>query len=499
MHGALMVCGTGSDVGKSHVVTGLCRLLHRQGVRVAPFKAQNMSLNSYVTAAGHEIGRAQATQAFAAGVEPEVAMNPILLKPSSATSSQVVVMGRPIGHLEAGEYHARKPELLAMVLGALADLRRRFDVVLLEGAGSPAEINLLDRDLVNLRIAAAAGIKAIVVGDIDRGGVFAALHGTVDLLPPDQRACVGGFVINKLRGDPTLLFDGPEELERRTGVPTLGVLPWIDDVALDAEDSLALLGPRPRPEVVTPTVLDVAVVRLPHLANATDLDPLAIEPGVGVRWVDHAAALGDPDLVVLPGTKATVADLGWLRASGLVAAIERSPAAVVGICGGYQMLGHAISDPAGLESRGGTVVDGLEWVDVDTVFAADKMTCQRRGTADDHPVTGYEIHHGRMARGPASRPWLCLDQQEGEGAEPEGAIGDGPRLVLGSSLHGLFEADEFRAALLATVARRRGRRDLPTSSTSFAAAREAQLDRLGDLVVHHLDLPALGRLIREQP
>lgn len=498
MHGALMVCGTGSDVGKSHVVSGLCRVLHRQGVRVAPFKAQNMSLNSYVTAAGHEIGRAQATQAFGAGVEPEVAMNPILLKPSGATGSQVVVMGRPIGHLEAGEYHARKPELLATVLGALADLRRRFDVVLLEGAGSPAEINLLDRDLVNLPIAAAAGIKAIVVGDIDRGGVFAALLGTVDLLPPDQRACVGGFVINKLRGDPRLLFAGPEELERRTGVPTIGVLPWIDDVALDAEDSLALLGPRPRPAVVAPTVLDVAVVRLPHLANATDLDPLAIEPGVGVRWVDHAAALGDPDLVVLPGTKATVADLAWLRASGLVAALERSTATVVGLCGGYQMLGRTIADPEGVESPAGTVAEGLGWLDVDTVFAGDKVTRQRRGTADGHPVTGYEIHHGRMAGGPASRPWVCLDQQVSEGAEPEGAIGDGPRLVLGSSLHGLFEADGFRAAVLATVAQRRGRA-LPPSSTSFAAAREAQLDRLGDLMAHHLDLPALGRLIQEQP
>jgi len=491
VHGALMVCGTGSDVGKSHVVTGVCRALHRQGVRVAPFKAQNMALNSYVTLEGHEIGRAQATQAFAAGIEPEVAMNPILLKPSSATGSQVIVHGRPIGHLEAGEYHARKPELLATVLGALADLRSRFDVVVLEGAGSPAEINLLDRDIVNLPIAVTAGIKAILVGDIDRGGVFAALHGTLALLPTEQRACIGGFVINKLRGDPALLLRGPEQLEELTGVPTLGVLPWTADVALDAEDSLALLGPGPRPVEEVPTTVDVAVVRLPHLANATDLDPLAIEPGVGLRWVDHAAALGDPDLIVLPGTKSTVADLAWLRSSGLAAALERTTGVVVGICGGYQMLGRAIADPGGVESPAGTTVEGLGWLDIDTQMEPEKVTRRRRGTADGHPVDGYEIHHGRMATSPRASPWLHLEADAGH-TEPEGVVGDGPRRVVGTSLHGLFEADAFRTAFLARLGR-------PCGTTSFAAAREAQLDRLGDLVERHLDLEAIERLIQERP
>jgi adenosylcobyric acid synthase len=488
VHGALMVCGTGSDVGKTHVVTGLCRALHRQGVRVAPFKAQNMALNSYVTAAGHEIGRAQAAQAFAAGIEPDVAMNPILLKPSSVTGSQVIVQGRPIGHLEAGEYHARKPELLATVLAALAELRCRFDVVVLEGAGSPAEINLLDHDIVNLPIAVAAGIKAVLVGDIDRGGVFAALHGTLALLPPAQRACVGGFIINKLRGDPALLLRGPEQLEELTGVPTLGVLPWIDGVALDAEDSLALLGPRPGPAIDVPTTVDVAVVRLPHLANATDLDPLAIEPGVGLRWVDHAAALGDPDLVVLPGTKSTVADLAWLRSSGLAAALERTSAAVVGLCGGYQMLGCTIADPSGVESPAGTTVDGLGWLDVHTQMDAVKVTRRRRGTAEGYVIEGYEIHHGRMDLGATASPWIRLAPD----SEPEGVVGDGPRHVLGTSLHGLFEADGFRAAFLAGLGR-------PTGITSFAAAREAQLDRLGDLVERHLDLGAIERLIEERP
>jgi adenosylcobyric acid synthase len=495
LRGALMVCGTGSDAGKSHVVTGLCRALHRRGVRVAPFKAQNMSLNSYVTASGHEIGRAQATQAFAAGLEPEVAMNPVLLKPTSETGCQVIVMGRPVADLDAAGYHDHKPALLATVLDALADLRRRFDVVLLEGAGSPAEINLLDRDIVNLPIAVAAGIRAIVVGDIDRGGVFAALHGTVSLLPAAQRAAVGGFVINKLRGDPALLLDGTDQLERASGVPTLGVLPWIEGVALDAEDSLALAGPRPRPAALAPTTVDVAVIRLPHLANATDVDPLAIEPGAGVRWVEHAAALGDPDLVVLPGTKSTVADLAWLRATGLADALARSSAMVVGVCGGYQMLGHRLTDPAGVEARAGATVPGLGWLDVDTTFAPGKVTQRRQGTGtvDDgveHRVAGYEIHHGEVACHRGARPWLCLD------GEPEGATTTGARPVFGTSLHGIFEADGLRAALLAAAARRRGRSH-PPSGVSFAAARERQLDRLADLVEDHLDLIVIERLIQE--
>lgn len=505
MRGALMVCGTGSDVGKTHVVTGLCRVLARRGVRVAPFKAQNMSLSSYVTRAGHEIGRAQAAQAFAAGVEPEVVMNPILLKPSSVTGSQVVLMGRPIGHLEADEYHARKPELLEHVLGALADLRSRFDVVLLEGAGSPAEINLLDRDIVNLSVAVAAGIDAVVVGDIDRGGVFASLYGTVALLPPEQRARVRGFVINKLRGDPALLFDGAAQLERASGVPTLGVLPWVDGVALDAEDSLALQGPPPAPLTADgrgPTAIDVAVVRFPHLANPTDVDPLALEPGVGVRFVDHAASLGDPDLVVLPGSKATLADLAWLRASGLAAALEASRSTVVGICAGYQMLGRRLADPHGVESSAAATAEGLGWLAADTTWQAEKTLRRRQGTVGagpgtGAPVHGYEIHHGDTATDRDVVGWLCLD------GALEGAIGHRPtavgrRAVYGTSLHGVFEADELRAAVLADAHRgRRGGATRPWSprGVSFAAARQAQVDRLGELVEQHLDLDAVERLI----
>ncbi|MDQ6726805.1 MAG: cobyric acid synthase, partial [Actinomycetota bacterium] len=348
MRGALMVCGTASDVGKSHVVAGLCRVLHRRGVRVAPFKAQNMANNSYVTPSGHEIGRAQGIQAVAAGAVPEVAMNPILLKPTGERTSQVVVMGRPLAHLDAAGYQAEKPRLFHVALDALADLRRRFDVVVIEGAGSPAEINLLHSDLVNLRLAAAAGVPAIVVGDIDRGGVFAALYGTVSLLPDDLRPLVRGFVVNKFRGDPALLAGGPAELERRCGVPTLGVLPYLHGVSLDAEDSLALPAAGNAPDAAG-AALDVAVIRFPRLANFTDLDPLSVEAGVGVRFVDRPAALGRPDLVVLPGTKATVADLEWFRGRGLDRAVlacatRDRGAAVLGICGGYQMMGRTIVD-----------------------------------------------------------------------------------------------------------------------------------------------------------
>jgi adenosylcobyric acid synthase len=483
-----MVCGTASDAGKSRIVTGLCRALARRGVRVAPFKAQNMALNSYVTRSGHEIGRAQGVQALAAGVDAEVDMNPILLKPSSDRTSQVVVLGQPTAHLDAAAYHAAKPALRRTVLDALDRLRARFDDVLLEGAGSPAEINLLDADLVNLWLAAAAGVPAVVVGDIDRGGVFAALYGTVALLPDDLRDCVQGFLINKFRGDPALLAPGLADLEARTGLPTLGVLPWVDGLDLDAEDSLALERPWG-----TDGAVDVAVVRFPRISNFTDADALRLEPGVSVRYVSHPAGLGHPDLVILPGTKATVADLAWLRARGFDAALAalRPSTTVLGICGGYQMLGRHVDD--GVESGAGRV-DGLGWLPATTRFQATKITRPRAGHARlpgrafAHPVTGYQIHHGRTV---SEAPWLVLDDEWGR--QPDGAAtADGA--VLGTTLHGLFEADGFRAAFLAAVAARRGK-EFTASGVSFAAARAAQFDRLADLVEAHLDMAAVERLI----
>ncbi|GAC1529207.1 MAG: cobyric acid synthase [Acidimicrobiales bacterium] len=496
LRGALMVCGTASDVGKSHLVVGLCRSLARRGVRVAPFKAQNMALNSFVTRDGQEIGRAQAAQAMAAGVPAEAAMNPILLKPTGERTSQVMVMGESLGHLDAAAYHELKPALLETVLSALADLRDRFDVVICEGAGSPAEINLLDHDIVNLRVARAAQIPAIVVGDIDRGGVFAALFGTVALLPEDLRSHVRGFVINKFRGDPELLFDGLAVLEQRSGVPTLGVVPWLRDVALDAEDSLSLDARRPEP--LAPAVaesLDVAVIRLPRISNFTDVDALAIEPGVSVRWVTAPGGLGEPDLVIVPGTKATVADLEWMQGRGLDRAIaalafrERGGPLVLGICGGYQMMGHTIDDT--VESGRGRVA-GLGWLPVTTRFEAAKITRQRRGRALDRAVSGYEIHHGRV-RGPErQRSWVELDDVVGVEGEGAGDPMAGP--FLGTTLHGIMEADGFRAAFLGTVALRRGKAWVP-AGVSFGAAREAQMDRLADALETHLDLEAIDRLI----
>jgi adenosylcobyric acid synthase len=504
-----MVCGTGSDAGKSHLVSGLCRWLHRRGVAVAPFKAQNMALNSYVTPAGHEIGRAQGVQALAAGVDPEVDMNPILLKPTGERTSQVVVLGAPYisgdtpnpgisgdtpnpgGHFDAVAYHAIKPALRQTVLDALARLRARFDVVVMEGAGSPAEINLLDGDLVNLWLARTAGAPAVVVGDIDRGGVFAALYGTVGLLPDDLRRCVRGFIINKFRGDAALLVPGLAELEARTGVPTLGVVPWTSGLDLDAEDSLAL-PPAGRPGA---GALDVAVVRLPRISNFTDFDALALEPAVSVRYVEHPGALGDPDLAVLPGTKATVSDLAWLRDRGFVEPLSRVTT-LLGICGGYQMLGRRITDPvesgAGQPGAGGrpVVVDALAWLAAETTFEPEKVTRPRRGAALGEALAGYQIHHGRTV---GTDPWINLDDTWG--AEPDGArSSDGG--VLGTTLHGLFESDGFRAAFLTEVARRRGKTFI-SSGVSFAAAREAQLDRLADLVEAHLDTAALEALIKE--
>lgn len=483
--GGIVVCGTSSDAGKSVVVAGLCRLLARQGARVAPFKAQNMALNSFVTAAGAEIGRAQAAQALAARVEPESAMNPILLKPTGERTSQVVVNGAPIGHLTASEYHNRKPELFGVVLDALADLRSRFDVVVCEGAGSPTEINLLDHDIVNLRVAHAAGFPAVVVGDIDRGGVFAALYGTVALLPEELRACVRGFLLNKFRGDPALLGDGIAELERRCGVPTLGVLPFAPGLTIDAEDSLALERPWATAGPALADPLDVAVVRLPRVSNITDLDPLRLEPGVTVRLVSHPSQLGAPDLVVLPGSKATVSDLAWLRQTGFEDTLRTTTALVLGVCGGAQMLGRTILDE--VESRAGTV-DGLGLVDLTTTFEPTKVAGRRTGTAMGQPVHGYQIHHGRMNLGQGAAPWVHLDDGEDGAVEPTEAR------VLATSLHGLFESDGFRGVFLTEVGRRAGK-TFVAAGVSFAAARDAQADQAADLVAEHADVAALLALI----
>ncbi|MGH3318715.1 MAG: cobyric acid synthase [Streptosporangiaceae bacterium] len=488
--GTVLVAGTGSDVGKSVIVAGLCRMLARQGVSVAPFKAQNMSLNSYVTRRHEEISRAQAVQAWAARVEPEAAMNPILLKPGSDTRSQLIVMGHSVGERRADEYWGGE-WLLDTVVESHRGLRRRFDVVVCEGAGSPAEINLRADDIVNMGFARAVHAPTILVGDIDRGGVFASLVGTLALLSPDDQALVAGFIVNKFRGDRRLLEPGLDVFRELTGRPTYGVLPYVHGVALDAEDAIEPATYLDSVEPRGPDVLRVHVVAFPRMSNHTDLDALAAEPGVVVRFVWTARELADADLVVLPGTRATVDDLAWLRDRGFDDALRRRAAAglpVLGVCGGYQMLGTLIED--GVESGAGGVA-GLGVLPVRTLFRAEKTLGRpRHRLADGTVVEGYEIHHGVVTR---------------DGGAPFVA-GEGCRVgaVAGTVCHGLFENDRFRRAYLSEVAHAAGRQFTVASDTAFAAIREARIDRLADLVAEHLDTVAVRRLLdggsgRERP
>ena len=490
MTGGLLVAGTNSDAGKSMLVAGLCRWLHRRGVRVAPFKAQNMSNNSAVALDGGEIGRAQAFQAAACGLAPSVRFNPVLLKPGSDRSSQVVLRGRAVGQVTAANYAQMRRELAGAAFDTLAELRRDVDVVVCEGAGSPAEINLRDGDFVNLGLARAADLPVIVVGDIDRGGVFASFFGTVALLAPADQALVAGFVVNKFRGSLDLLRPGLATLGQLTGRPAYGVLPWHPDLWLDTEDSLSYVDGRlvgqPAPPVGTDW-LRVAVVRLPRISNATDIEALAAEPGVAVRLTTSPADVADADLVILPGSKSTVDDLEWLRDKGLADAVGLHAAAgkpVLGICGGYQMLARSIDDE--VESGRGRV-DGLGLLPVRIAFAPDKTLARVTGRAWGHAVSGYEIHHGYVTESQA--PPLI---EPGEGAR----LGN----VFGTHWHGTFESDGYRRAFLTDVAELAGRKGFQVAAdTCFTGRRERLLDLLGDLVEEHLDTGALWRLIESGP
>jgi len=482
---AILVAGTASDAGKSVITAGICRWLVRQGFTVAPFKAQNMSLNSAVTADGCEIGRAQAMQAAAARIEPEGAMNPVLLKPGAHGSSQVMLLGEPVAEADALSYAGLKPRLRPVILDCLAGLRKRFDVVVCEGAGSPAEINLRAGDLANMGLARAAGLPVIVAGDIDRGGVFAAMFGTLALLSADDQALVAGFVINKFRGDARLLAPGLDMLTKLTGRPVLGVLPMISGIWLDTEDSLGLgvhsghaTSAGGAAGAGAGDVLRVAVVRLPRISNFTDTDPLAAEPSVAISYATTPSEIAAADLVIVPGSRSTVEDLGWLRRSGLADAITahaRAGRPLLGICAGYQMLAATIHDE--VESRAGTV-DGLGLLPASVRFQTAKVLRQCRGEAFGERVTGYQIQHGVI---------------EADGGEP---FPGGCRVgtVYGTSWHGLLESDGFRQAFLTRTAAAAGRRYVP-AGVSFRAERERQLDALGDLIADHLDTGALARLI----
>lgn len=474
MRRSLLIAGTTSDAGKSVVTTALCRALARRGVSVAPFKAQNMSNNSMVTAEGTEIGRAQWIQSVAAKAEPETAMNPVLLKPGSDRRSHVIVMGQPAGTLDSGEFASGRKALARAAFDAFDDLSSRYDVVVCEGAGSPAEINLRANDYVNMGLAQHGQIPTLIVGDIDRGGVFASMFGSVALLDAADQALISGFIINKFRGDASLLGPGIDTLRELTDRPVLGVLPWQSGLWLDSEDALALSDRGTHVLPVDATPLNVAVVRFPRISNFTDVDALCLEPGLQVSFVDHPRQLAQADIVVLPGTRATLGDLAWLRERGLAAAVAdhaRRGGVVLGICGGFQMLGHTIADPHGIEGEPATA-QGLGLLPVDTAFGADKTLRLATGTAYGAEASGYEIHHGVISR---------------RGGDQEFLEGSRSGAVFGTMWHGSLENDATRSGWLREASALLGLPDA-SSTASFPAAREARLETLADLVEEHLDM-----------
>ncbi len=474
---AIMLQGTGSDVGKSLMVAGLCRAYTRVGRRVRPFKPQNMSNNAAVTAEGGEIGRAQALQARACMVAPSAHMNPVLLKPQSETGAQIVVQGKVWGQAKARDYRALKPQLMPAILDSFARLSTEADLVLVEGAGSPAEINLREGDIANMGFAEAADVPVLLVGDIDRGGVIASIVGTMKLLPDAEAARIKGYLINKFRGDPTLFEDGLRAIDAATGLKSLGVVPWFDRAhLLPAEDAVALNGYLARAS----GEIRIAVPRLPRIANFDDLDPLRAEPDVRVELIEPGHPLpADADLILLPGSKSTIGDLAALRQAGWdidLRAHVRRGGKVLGLCGGYQMLGARLDDPDGTEGPAGAV-DGLGLLAVDTTLAGDKALVEVTGTerASGLKVRGFEMHIGRTTGADTARPMLDLD------GRPDGAVSADGR-VMGTYLHGIFADDTFRHAFLSRLRAREA------SGVAYDALVERVLDELADHLQRHVDL-----------
>ena len=498
----LMVQGTASSVGKSVITAALCRILRQDGWNVAPFKAQNMSLNSFVTQDGLEMGRAQVVQAEAACVEPSVEMNPILLKPEGDNRSQVIVMGKPIDTLPAREYFELKEQLWSAVTDSLGKLSAQYDVVVIEGAGSPAEVNLKDHDIVNMRVAQHLRAPVLLVADIDRGGVFASIVGTLELLTPEERTLVKGLIINKFRGDLSLLTPGLEWIEQRTGVKVLGVIPYYHDIYIAEEDSVSLERRR-HMKAQSDFVLDIAVIGLPHISNFDDFDPLEQEEGVRLRYVEANDSLGEPDLIILPGTKSTIADLEYLKSWAIgeeVARRAKQGTPVIGICGGYQMLGELVHDPDHVESNQ-SQMKGLGLLPVTTTFVPSKSTHQVRGkvisrsgllqSAQGLPITGYEIHMGHTNQNGLDAPLLIEERSTRPCRSQDGATSaDGN--VLGTYVHGLFHNEGLRRAILKELARRKG---VSLSLTNAVISKEEGYDRLADLVRGSLDMDYIYRIM----
>lgn len=509
----IMIQGTMSSAGKSLICAALCRIFKQDGLRTAPFKSQNMALNSFITRNGLEMGRAQVMQAEAAGVEPDVRMNPILLKPTSDVGSQVIVNGEVLGNMPAAQYFAYKKYLVPDILKAYGSLAEEYDVIVTEGAGSPAEINLKSNDIVNMGLAAMIDVPVLLAGDIDRGGVFAQLYGTVGLLEPEERQRVKGLIINKFRGDEQILKPGLEMLEEITGVPVAGVIPYLD-VVLDDEDSLA-----PRlSRTSAGEAVDVAVVRLPHISNFTDFGALEQQPGIGLRYVTGSSGLGSPDLIILPGTKNTMADLSWLRQCGLEAAIQKCVGAgtpLMGICGGYQMLGETLSDPERVETGG--EMRGMGLLPVHTVFTREKVRTRVTGAIfpqkgffgclDNADFSGYEIHMGKTRKSNGIPAFSQLRVLETDGeldwdpgihgldiSRPDGAVLGN---VMGTYVHGIFDEGSFCRALCRKLLRGKGISEESLKPFDYAAFKERQYDILADAVRKALDMEKIYRILEK--
>lgn len=507
----IMVQGTGSSVGKSVLVAGICRLLKREGISAVPFKAQNMALNSFVTADGREMGRAQVFQAEAAGLEPDVRMNPVLLKPSGEKGSQIIVRGKPQENMKAGEYYEYKPQLKSVVKEAYRELAAKHEVVVIEGAGSPAEINLQENDIVNMGMAEMVNAPVLLAGDIDRGGVFASLYGTVKLLPEKHRKLVKALIINKFRGDKSLLEPGLRQLEDMLDLPFMGVLPYIE-LALDDEDSLS---ERLSSSVDDSSGLQIKVILLPHISNFTDFNPLEMYDGVSVEYIKNPEEVDSADVLIIPGSKNTLEDRIWLRNRGLDRAINQhasSEGLLIGICGGFQMLGRKLADPEGAESNL-QEIPGLDLLPIETEMNPDKRTVQSSGEwvyEDDGffagmkglELEGYEIHMGEteLLHGDNIRPMVSVEERDDEAAGLARAAGimsllneDGS--ILGTYWHGIFESGEWTAKLLENLRRELGYEEIETEGKNYQELKEQEYDKLADMLGENLDLNLLRDII----
>lgn len=482
----IMIQGTMSNAGKSLLCAGLCRVFKQDGYRVAPFKSQNMALNSFITADGGEMGRAQVVQAEASGIAPDVRMNPILLKPTTDVGSQVIVNGKVKGNMRAMEYYRRKREFVPDVMASYNSLASEYDIIVIEGAGSPAEINLKQEDIVNMGFAKMVDAPVLLVGDIDRGGVFAQLYGTVALLEAEERARIKGTVVNKFRGDKAILEPGLRTLENLCGVPVAGVIPYVH-ADIDDEDSLSERFTRGTQR----KLVDIAVIRVPRISNFTDFSPFERYGNVSVRYVESVEDLHDPDLILLPGTKSTIADLQWLRQCGLEAAVQKAAAAgtlVMGICGGYQMLGASVSDPDQVEAAGVTRIAGMGLLDMDTVFRGDKVQTQTRGvfsgitgmleTLNGLAYEGYEIHMGRSR----------------EAMPPLNGGGN----IYGSYIHGVFDAPGIADTILKAICRKKGVDFSALETYDATEYKQRQYDRLADAVRQGLDMDLVYRIVNRE-